>query len=333
MDIQKLVVVQKKNEKKLLKKANVVSVGYGYKFIDGKVTDEVVLIVGVTNKVSVRGLKKKDIVPKSIDDVNTDVQQVGKIKALQFDPTQRHRPAPPGSSLGHFNITSGTFGAVVKRNELKVILSNNHVLADSNNGQKGDAIYQPGPYDSGTSSDTIASLYDFVPISFGGDVIPPKCPVAKIVAKISNFCARVIGSKHRLYAVKSFQSLTNIVDAALALPIVPKDIKADIAEIGKPVGLKEATLGMEVQKFGRTTHYTKDIVVQLNVTTSVSYGSAGTAIFEKQIMAGPMSAGGDSGSTVLDMDNNLIGLLFAGSDQVTILNPIQDVFKLLNITL
>ena len=50
-------------------------------------------------------------------------------------------------------------------------------------------------------------------------------------------------------------------------------------------------------------------------------------------MAGsaPASAGGDSGSLVLDMRRNAIGLLFAGSSQVTILNPINAVLGSLQV--
>jgi hypothetical protein len=50
-------------------------------------------------------------------------------------------------------------------------------------------------------------------------------------------------------------------------------------------------------------------------------------------MAGAMSQGGDSGSAVLDEENNLVGLLFAGSDTTTIINRIQNVFSALDITL
>jgi len=46
-----------------------------------------------------------------------------------------------------------------------------------------------------------------------------------------------------------------------------------------------------------------------------------------------MSQGGDSGSLVLDMKARAVGLLFAGSEQVTILNPISEVLKILNIEL
>jgi V8-like Glu-specific endopeptidase len=46
-----------------------------------------------------------------------------------------------------------------------------------------------------------------------------------------------------------------------------------------------------------------------------------------------MSQGGDSGSAVLDEKNQLVGLLFAGSDTTTIINRIENVFSALGVTL
>jgi len=87
---------------------------------------------------------------------------------------------------------------------------------------------------------------------------------------------------------------------------------------------------LEVQKFGRTTRYTKDKVIAIDTTVKVNYGGP-IAVFEHQIVAGPMSAGGDSGSLVLDMDNRPVGLLFAGSKDVTIMNEIRRVMDALEI--
>jgi hypothetical protein len=50
-----------------------------------------------------------------------------------------------------------------------------------------------------------------------------------------------------------------------------------------------------------------------------------------------IAAGGDSGSAVLDDNDRLIGLLFAGSEatdgqpSTAIINPIRHVFRLLNL--
>jgi hypothetical protein len=50
-------------------------------------------------------------------------------------------------------------------------------------------------------------------------------------------------------------------------------------------------------------------------------------------MAGAMSQGGDSGSAVLDGEKRLVGLLFAGSDNSTIINRIEHVFSALGLSL
>jgi len=46
-----------------------------------------------------------------------------------------------------------------------------------------------------------------------------------------------------------------------------------------------------------------------------------------------MSQGGDSGAAVLSDQKELVGLLFAGSANSTIMNRIQNVFTLLNLSL
>jgi hypothetical protein len=81
---------------------------------------------------------------------------------------------------------------------------------------------------------------------------------------------------------------------------------------------------------GRTTGYTTGRITQVDVTVQVVYG--GRAVrFVDQFMATGMSAAGDSGAAVLDMDGYVVGLLFAGSDQATLLNPIQHVLSALNV--
>jgi hypothetical protein len=366
MGVNKLMKIQRKHEADLLKKANVVSVGIGYKRKRNQITKTLSIIVGVAKKLEVGVLNNEDIVPTKIEGYATDVWQVGVIKPQvvekvivrvgqkrvkhfekqyrqrladaiaqgEFNTIGRHRPPMPGISIGHKNITAGTFGCVVEKDGIEYILSNNHVLANSNEGEIGDAIYQPGPYDGGTSDDTVATLHEFVPISFnGGGVLPdPDCGIAKTVANVCNAAAKVLGRSHRLaaYNPKALAE-PNYVDAAIALPTVP--ISREIVEIGTPTGSAEAPLGTAIQKYGRTTQYTTGTIDQVNVTTNVSYGTNKIATFYGQLLSGPMSDGGDSGSAVLDMDKKVIGLLFAGSAQITIMNPIGEVLDAFGITI
>lgn len=53
----------------------------------------------------------------------------------------------PGGSCGHYKITAGTLGGFVEDDEHHYILSNNHVLANSNFCFGDDPILQPGPAD------------------------------------------------------------------------------------------------------------------------------------------------------------------------------------------
>jgi len=72
-------------------------------------------------------------------------------------------------------------------------------------------------------------------------------------------------------------------------------------------------------------------IVGINATVDVNYGGGRVARFKDQIITTNMSAGGDSGSLVTDWQNTAVGLLFAGSSVVTILNQIENVRAALRI--
>jgi len=329
-------------DKSNLKRKNVVGFGRSRKITAGKKTDIECITFFVEKKLPASALAAEDLIPATIFDLPTDVIETGKIKALisRLDPV---RPAPPGVSIGHYAITAGTFGAVVTDNKGvgKLILSNNHVLANSNAGAIGDPILQPGPYDGGKNpDDQIGYLYRYVPIIFEGDESPPDdsptCSVAKLVAGLVNIAAILLGSSHRVKAIKKVTKAAtpNTVDAAVALPASEADITDEILEIGKPIGAGiDLPLGTPLQKSGRTSGLTKGEIDALDVTVSVEYGDGLIAVFEEQIVSGIKSQGGDSGSLVLTDARMAAGLLFAGSDTITIINPIEQVLSLLDVTI
>ncbi len=260
----------------------------------------------------------------------TDVSPEERIHALP-KPTGRFRPAPGGVSTGHFHVSAGTLGCLVKKGEKILILSNNHVLANSNQAKKGDMIIQPGLHDGGKiPADKIARLTGFVPIYFENERSGGL--FAGGISGIYNFFARLSGSRSRLYSRKIKQP-DNLVDCAIAEPVDPDDVKNEILGAGIITGTAEGTLGMEVVKSGRTTGFTTGVIEQVDVTVRVNFGSGKTALFTDQLMTGAMSQGGDSGSVVLNGKNEAVGLLFAGSTATTIINRIQNVIKLLEVEL
>jgi hypothetical protein len=320
----------------LLKNRNVVATGIGYKKVAGKITSELSIICSVDVKKPKNKLDSKDLIPAFIRDIPTDVNPVGVLRALQ-SPTGRFRPAPGGVSIGHYLITAGTLGCLIKKENDIYILSNNHVLANSNAASAGDAVIQPGPHDGGQNpADKIAELSEFVPIIFedGGDggTTPPPCKIGLKTAGFLNTLASWIGSTTRLRTYR-IQQTENKVDCAIAKPVNPEDVINEILGFGQINGLKEAELGMQIKKSGRTTGLTFGTIEQTNVTARVSFGFNKTALFTDQLLAGAMSQGGDSGSAVLSEDNHLVGLLFAGSDTTTIMNRIGNVFSAMNVTL
>ena len=135
--------------KKLLRRKNVVGIGVGIKLTRGEDTGKNAIVVFVQKKLPEADIFRTEVLPEKIDGLETDVVEIGTVRLLGR--TDRERPAQPGVSIGHYKSTAGTLGAIVKdlKTGEKLILSNNHVLANATNGkdgrsQLGDPILQPG---------------------------------------------------------------------------------------------------------------------------------------------------------------------------------------------
>jgi hypothetical protein len=312
--------------KELLKKKNVVAVVKGRKIVAGVNTGREAIVIYVTEKIPLAQLSAKDIIPKTINGIESDVQVTSPIKALAFDRTKKWRPAPGGVSIGHSEVTAGTLGVVVKKKGVRHILSNNHVLANSNDASIYDETWQPGSHDGGSSKDTIGHLTDFIKINFLGD--ESTCPLARLHAWVFNGLAKLF---HRKSRVSTYSTMLNTVDCAISLPVFDEDISDEILEIGKPVGfyLGELQEGEIVKKSGRTSRLNRGTVIGPGMV-NVMYGDK-IAVFEDQITTTPIAEGGDSGSVVLNEKNEVAGLLFAGSDTLTIVNKIANVIDALGL--
>ncbi len=297
-------------------------------------TDEIGIICSVSRKVPKRELPVGQVVPASVDGVITDVLATGPFRALAEDISDpqshmaRFRPAPGGVSVAHKDVTAGTLGCLVRREGRPFILSNNHVLANSNSAALGDAILQPAPYDGGLDpQDRIALLAEFVPIRMMEH--ESACGFAQVAVRVLSGIARALGSDARFRAISS-RVAENLVDAAIAGPLDPALVASAILGVGEIQGVRAAELGMTVQKSGRTTGHTRGRIEQVDVTADIEYGGA-VARFADQLMAGQMSRPGDSGSVVLDEEGHVIGLLFAGSGSTTLMNRFEHVAEALGV--
>lgn len=279
---------------------NIVGVGISEKLVDGVETGEKCVTVYVVAKAPRRDVAQEAFVPSDVAGVPTDVVAIGELWAQPY--RGRYRPAPGGVSVGHYKITAGTLGCLVRQGSKLCILSNNHVLANSNDARPGDAVLQPGRIDGGVNPrDVIAQLTQFIPINFRGGA--------------------------------------NLVDAAIAQTNPRLCIARNISY--GPIGRTPVPprLNMLVKKAGRTTQFTRGLVRDVNATVRVNYG-VGIALFQRQIIvrsttSNPFSQGGDSGSVIVTDTpaKSPVGLLFAGSATHTIANPIAAVLSALRISI
>jgi hypothetical protein len=216
------------------------------------------------------------------------------------------------------------------------LLSNNHVFAILNTARLGDAILQPGPADGGTSQDSVGELVNYATIQFLDDAVTDPLPSKQpdgCATLLARLLSRGSASQTEPIPQQSLSEFDNRVDAAIAriLPGIPLD--PTLAELGDPpTRVAEPQLGLRVFKSGRTTGVTEGLITQVDVTVEVDYGSK-KARYVNQIMTTPFTQRGDSGSLMIDAQRQAVGLIFSGSDLVSIANPMRFVLAALRVEL
>ncbi len=316
---------------------NVIGVGHGHKWVRGENTGQQAIVVLVQKKIKPTDLQRSALIPKTLGGLQTDIIEVGDIRLLN-ERTEMRRPAQPGMSIGHYKVSAGTFGAVVRDNNTgePYILSNNHVLANLTDGADGraavgDIVLQPGMFDGGEQGKAvIGHLARFVPLH--RDIISPRCKIAQLFEDMLNKCINFFQPQYRIQVLRHNEQ-SNLVDCAIAKPLNSNDIKAEILECGLLNGIKKSHAGMMVKKSGRSSGITHSIVLATEVSVRINVSHEEYGIFNDQVLTGPMSMAGDSGSLILTEDNYAVGLLFAGSEQATMFNKIEHVLNALNVSI
>lgn len=278
-------------------------VGVGCKFVAGKRTDELALTIYVDRKLPVKELAPDQILPAEIEGIKTDVIETQPAEC--FDDTGRYRPLvggsqleytttehpSPNSTVTHFN--AGTLGCIARSKKTKknVILTNGHVAAGCGDPKIAiDAGQRLGQPDD-TSDYSCCS----------------KC-WATVVGTVID--AKINPDAGLIQIDKCIDVSPNIREIG---PIKGVLTTAQINTLGgqrlQVRGAKTASI-----KFGTVAS------VSVNDTSicrerddapgiSRSYTNAIRVDADPNNMFGQR---GDSGSAVLDMSGNLVGLLFAG---------------------
>ncbi|MGB7189279.1 MAG: hypothetical protein WBD10_04030 [Acidobacteriaceae bacterium] len=225
----------------------------------------------------------------------------------------------------------GTLGALVQDSKKdQYILSNNHVLAESDQGRAGDTIDEPGMIDDGC-----------VPLSHAGSTLRP-VGTLKFVVPLATTQTNVDAA---LASVAPDAVDPNGSILQFAAPTRPANAGDSIAAAPPMAGngetLTAANLnGLRLAKSGRTTGLTCSAVAAIDLSVKVDYfkDCAETQPYYTKIFTGQIgiagdrfSDSGDSGALVVDASNaQPVGLFFAGGTDgqghgLSIANPIGDV--------
>jgi hypothetical protein len=216
------------------------------------------------------------------------------------------------------DCASGTLGALVKDQASNLyILSNNHVLADSDQGKVGEVIIQPGLVDTGCTQlaagvsgiTQVGQLTYWVPLLYPPSV--PNPPATNVDAALAGTTSSSVDASGSILALGAGGGGSNQIAAA-----APAGGTGEV--------LTAANLNtIHVAKSGRTTGLTCSTVDTINTTIQVSYFLDAaetqpytTKTFTNQIgMPGNyFSDSGDSGSLVVDTANaQPVALFFAGA--------------------
>ena len=317
MEIEEIIAQKRAIERELLTRSGVTGVDVGYKYKKGKRTKQVVIRVYVAEKQA--DISKLNKIPKTIRGIKTDIIEA---RASFHVDDRPYTPITGGISFGQsekFKLIEadgtvaliseqGTLGAIVRDNltEKPMFLTNHHVTkvmisqTEERSGKVGDIFDQPNL------------------VSDDGKPFPNAN-----IGKLARF------------------AINPMVDAAVIEYQSSRPFTEEILGIGKIAGSAKATLGMKVRKRGRTTELTYGIVDGIDATTAIQ----GTSIiFQHQMVIVPdttknavFSNSGDSGSVVVNEQNKVVGLLFAGVPaasnfpQMTWANHIDYVLTQLNI--
>jgi hypothetical protein len=220
----------------------------------------------------------------------------------------------------------GTLGALVQdQSGDQFILSNNHVLAESDQGHIGDTIDQPGLIDGACT-----------PLTRPGSTLRP-------VGTLDSFVP--LASKQTNVDAALARTTPGAVDPSgsilgLGAPGPNGALSAAPPMAGQGEALTSGNLGMNVAKSGRTTGLTCSNISAVALTVKVDYykDCAETQPWTTRTFTGQIGIGGahftdsgDSGALVLDASNaEAIGLYFAGGTDgdgngLSVVNPIGDV--------
>jgi len=317
---EELNLLFRKAESHFKKFSGVLGVGFGFKEKSGKITENLAFRIYVETKKPLSEISDDEKIPGIFKGIKTDVIHSFNDKLLACEDTQHHDPVVGGITITVDDIlfdSGGTLGCLTtlhgeSSKDNIGILSNKHVLDRGLNQN----VYHPFFNASGTSIEdiktrnegVIAKMYNVgtqsnVNFHYPEDTDPTAhpyyldCALARVTTSHSSCCPTNCGTKYN--------------------PV--------IEEIGPIKGVRRIQASdidpaspLIVRKRGRRTGLTSGKVVEVNATYGSSNPKHGTILVEplENNCEGlrKFADHGDSGSVVVNENDEVIGLLYSTPD-------------------
>lgn len=320
--------VKESVEADLLAKNNVVGVDIAEKETGGRKTGELSIVVFVDSKKPLSKVPKKDQVPAEINGVKTDVQEISV--ELQTSSALRRVEADFSAFVDGAQYT--TLEGGISMGPLRSVHLDPPDVPSSGNyifvGTLGALVRD-------RASGATMALTNFHVACVNNTWTVGDRMVQQALNDGGNASGQ-FGSLTRA-------TLSDAVDGAVVTLDAGKAWSASVHDVGDVAGTQAATVGMNVQKRGRTTEHTYGQIVSTDFTVTINYGSdVGSHTLHHQIRIAPdttrnprFSDHGDSGSVILTDDRHVVGLLYGGSTDgsMTFANPIASVLDELSVDL
>lgn len=304
--------VKESVEDELIARPGVVGVDIDEKETGGEKTGEMSIVVFVQEKKPRSRLAKGTAVPAEIDGVKTDVREL----VIELQPVMRQVDGEPSVDAADYPTLAGGMSIGPRRSLF---------LAPPDAPAPGSYVFVGtlGAMVSDRATGATMALTNFhvacldTTWSVGDRQVQPSL--------VDDSSGADFGSLTR-------GVLSENVDGAVITVDPGQAWTPSVTGVGDVAGSATATVGMAVQKRGRTTEHTFGTVVSTDFTVQVPYRGIGDRTFRRQLRIDPdtsqnarFSNGGDSGSVILDSSRNVVGLLFAGAvdGSMTFANPVQ----------
>lgn len=302
--------------------SNFTGCGIGFRRRGGTLTDEPAVVAMVINKRPASIVSRGRLLPEAVT-IDGQPYKVDVVKAgpLSFSAltsqraqaaadsagpvTGTMRPPLQGCSISNFNNgATGTFGCLVTDNGdgTWCVLSSHHVLARDGLAASGELIIQPGAQDGGIEALGIALLKRSIAIGTGtnivdaavaqlidqnntsqavadglmGPISPSHPAVGMVVADDSQSCGRNCFLSRMDYTLGSLDVTLAAATAGSIAVVVP-------------------SVGMNIEKVGRTTGYTSSTIDATGVQVKVNNGTIAYTLSDL-IWTQAFSLQGDSGA-------------------------------------